>query len=108
MYENSGLSVRKLRNAHITRRDLVRAFADASTFGAEAAAVGATIDELHPHLRMARGIDERPLRLAEARRLTPEIARDRGYERSRPIDDGRYLERIGASRSRESRNRSER
>ena len=92
----------------ITRRDLVRAFADASTFGAEAAAVSATIDELHPHLRMARGIDERPLRLAEARRLTPEIARDRGYERSRPIDDGRYLERIGVSRSRESRNRSER
>ena len=92
----------------ITRRDLVRAFADASTFGAEAAVVGAAIDELHPHLRTARGLDERPVRLAEARRLTAEIARDRSYELSSAIDDGRYLERVGVSRLRESRNRSDR
>ncbi len=92
----------------IARRDLVRAFADASTFGAEASVVGATIDELHPHLRTARGLDERPVSLTEARRLTPEVARNRSYERSSGIDDGRYLERVGVSLLRESRNRSDR
>ena len=92
----------------ITRRDLVRAFANASPFGIEASAVGAAIDGLHPHLRTAYGLDERPVLLAEARRLIPEIARDRSYERSSAIDNGRYLERVGASRLRESRNRSER
>ena len=92
----------------ITRRDLVRAFADASTFGVEPVAVSTAIDGLHPHLRTARGIDERPLRLVEARRLSPEISSQRVREPSVAIDDDRYRERPGVSRLRESRNRSER
>ncbi len=94
--------------ARITRRDLVRAFADASTFGVDRAQVNAAIDSLHPHLRAAHGIDERPLRLIEARRLTPELSSERTRERSGTIDEERYLDRVGVSRLRESRNRSER
>lgn len=91
----------------ITRRDLVRAFADASTFGAEASVVGAAIDAVHPHLRTAHGLDERPLRLVQARRLVPELSRTLAHERA-AIDEDRYLDRASISGLRESRNRSER
>lgn len=92
----------------ITRRDLVQAFADASSYGVEPAAIDAAIDGAHPHLRVARGVDERPLGLAEARRLASEIRRERADDRSVAIEGDRYLDRVGVSRLRESRNRSER
>ena len=93
--------------SRITRRDLVKAYADASTFGAEAPAVHAAIDELHPHLRVARGVDERPLRLVQARRLAPELSQELARGARDVVIDDRYLERAGVSRLRESRNRSE-
>lgn len=85
---------------HITRRDLVRAWADASPFGASGAEIGAAIDRLHPHLGLARGMAERPLRLVEARRVDRELERTRESSLVVGPGEGRYRERDSRVRSR--------
>lgn len=82
----------------ITRRDLVRAFADASTFGVAVPELNAAIDRLHPNLRLTRGLDERPILLNHARRLDPGLDQRRIPDPVLRIDDD-----YGRDRSRPSR-----
>ncbi len=84
----------------ISRRDVISAWADASPFGASGTEVSAIIDRLHPNLRLARGAAERPLRLVEARRLTPEIERIRDSSRVITMGSEHYREWGSRTRSR--------
>ena len=84
----------------ITRRDLVRAFADASTFGVATPEVDAAIDRLHPNLRLTRGLDERPILLNRARRLEPGLDQRRFPDLALRIDEDYGLDRSRPSRTR--------
>jgi TrwC relaxase len=64
-----------------SRRHLVEAWADAATYGQPARAVSASVDELYPQLRDARGVREPTLGLSAARMTA--LVRERG---PRPLD----------------------
>ncbi|MGD0055099.1 MAG: relaxase domain-containing protein [Acidimicrobiales bacterium] len=68
----------------VTRRDVVRAWADAATFGQSAQELDAAIDRFYPALQTSRGVREATIPLAQARMIAQ--VRDRG-PRPLALDD---------------------
>ncbi|HSN02045.1 MAG TPA: relaxase domain-containing protein [Acidimicrobiales bacterium] len=87
----------------VARRDVITAWAHASTFGESAARIDGGLDLLVPALADERGVREASITVAQARGLENSISRTLAIDRAR--DPARQREREGASRvgSRRSR-----
>ena len=87
----------------VTRRQLVAAWAHASTFGERATRIDTGLDRLVPALRDERGVREASITVAQARGLEPSIARMLATDRVRDPARQRERERDSRADSRRSR-----
>ncbi len=87
----------------VTRRQVVQAWAHASTFGERFARIDTGLDSLAPDLIHERGVREASITVARARGFAPSISRLHALDRVR--DSARHRERERDSRESSARSR---